>query len=329
MFTHFTSCSLSITIAASVGILASCAPAGLDQPAPRLQLGLTRNVAAQSVVKGAWRADFGLDPYAPIGPMAVLADDDGFAVLDQENRRLLRYDPHGVARGEVPIPSAATLDAVHRPDGTGYGLLAYERLPTPRWQVQEIDADGYERAHRWLDIDIPTGVFELDGALLVEDGHGELVDPATGQRFPGRPDGAGNFVSAQRVDEHELRITWQDTDGQGRCKVVLLPDRLLSGVVSLDPLPAEDGHLPTVAVSMLLYDEGPPPELEMLDPEIRVLVVDRLGHRIDELRVEVGQETTMHRHMAVTASGEVLQLRSDDQGITVQALPLNLDGRFQ
>ncbi len=58
-------------------------------PTPEVALGNARTAASEPLVAGDFR-DFGRDPNTPRGPLAVLPDPEGFAVLDQERGRLAR-----------------------------------------------------------------------------------------------------------------------------------------------------------------------------------------------------------------------------------------------
>lgn len=304
-------------------LLTACSAEG-PRGAPTVELGNTRAAPPATALRGAWSVDFGRDPGAPLGPMGVIADGDGFAVLDQENLRLLRYDAGGAPLGEVPIPTRSTLDAVALPRG-GYGLLAYHRTPSPHWLAERVDGAGELLGEEPVAIDQPTGIFELDGAILVEDGHASTVDLSTGTRYPGRPDGAGRFLSATRDDDRRVTLTWQDARGTDTRKVVLASDRVVGNLVALDPIPAEvTGDLPAALVTLLLFDEGPPPAFEMRDPELRAVVVDQLGHPIDEVRVEIGSGTTQHRHVATGVDGAFFQLRTDDRGVEVARVDLEV-----
>jgi hypothetical protein len=240
--------------------------------------------------------------------MAILADGDGFAVLDQENLRILRYGPDATLRGQVPIPDRATTDAVSL--GDGFGLLSYHRLPDATWELTTLDEQGGSATSVALpEMEPPTGVFAYEGHLLVEEAHGSLLDPITGVRYPGRPDGHGWFVSAEKTGETDLVLTWSRLDGNRR-PVRLHTDRILSNVVALDPI--EDGAV----VTLLLYDEGPAPRYAMQDAELRVVSVDRWGHRRDEARLPVGLKTDMTRHLAIVGD-TLLQLRTSPDGVEV------------
>jgi hypothetical protein len=306
-------------------LLAACAGPPAEAPAPRLELGAFREVAPAVLARGAWGREFFRDPDSAVVPMAVLADGDGLAVLDQEGLRLRRFDAEGSPRGEVPIPDRATLDAVRRPDGGGFGLLAYHRLPEPTWVAQDLGLDGV--VGREVPVVVgdtpPSGIFEDRGRLLVELAHGDLVDPATGERFPGRPAGDGWFLRAAKLDERSVALTWQDREGVDVRRVHLAVDRTLSNVVSLDPFLGADG-LPAAQVGLLLYDEGPGPDYEMLDAEIRVVVLDALGHPLDELRLPVLEDSSASRPLARAADGSLLALRSRAEGVSVERTSLRM-----
>ena len=104
-----------------------------------LRLGNVRAALVDSPVRGLWTSDFGKDPDADLGPLALVGTPDGVALLDQENSRVLRYDTDGALLGETPIPSRTTLDLAA--DGDGFALLAWDRLSTS-WSAQRVDAAG-------------------------------------------------------------------------------------------------------------------------------------------------------------------------------------------
>jgi hypothetical protein len=266
-------------------------------------------------VEGPWRADFGRDPNEPLGPLAVLRDGMGFAVLDQENRRILRYDRDGGERGAIPIPDRATLDAVAL--GGSYGLLAYDRESRPPWRLRHVDEQGVLLSTTPLSeaFEAPSGVFSLDGHLLVEDAHGPLCLADRSRCWPGRPDGGGLFVSAEKTGLYEVALAWRHGEGPPSARLRLQADRLVSNVISLDPFVREGEHL--VLLALLLYDEGPAPRFEMLDPEIRVLLVDSLGHRRDEQRLAPGDGSDVTRPLCAASDGALFQLRPRASGLAV------------
>lgn len=298
-------------------LLLACSAPPAERAVPRLALGAPRAAVPEVAVEGAWGGDFARDPDSAVVPMAVLADGDGFAVLDQEARRLRRFDAAGRARGEVPIPERATLDAVARPGG--WGLLAYRRLPSPTWFAQDLAADGALRAETPVDVAEapPSGIFEDQGRLLVELAHADLLDPATGERFPGRPTGDGWYVAARRTGQRALTLRWQDRDGVDVREVALACDRDLSNVVSLDPFTTAAG-LPAARVGLLLYDEGPAPDHAMFDAEIRLVDVDALGHPLDEVSLDVIEGVAPQRPFARLRDGALVALRPGRDGLRVE-----------
>ncbi|MFH1466151.1 MAG: hypothetical protein ABIO70_17330 [Pseudomonadota bacterium] len=307
----------------TLALLAACAGPPTEAPVPRLELGAFREVALVTLTRGSWGREFHRDPDSAVVPMAVIADGDGLAVLDQEALRIRRFDATGRALGDLPIPDRATLDAVRRPDREGYGLLAYHRTPTPTWVAQDLWLDGTLAAETPLSVGDtpPSGIFADGERLLVELAHGDLVDPATGERFPGRPAGDGWYARAEKLDDFTVGLTWQDREGIDVRRVRLALDRTVSNVVSLDPFTAPDG-LPAAQVGLLLYDEGPAPDYAMLDAEIRVVVLDALGHLLDEVRLPVLDSSSSARPFARTADGALLALRVRDDGLTLERTPL-------
>jgi hypothetical protein len=270
-------------------LLLACAPA------PTLTLGEVRPATATRTLEGAWDRDFGKDPDADLGPLAVVADGDGFALLDQENRRVLRYDADGAALGEVAIASRTTLDAAR--DGEGFATLEYDR-DAVTWSSRR--PDGAPMA---TGLGNPTAIFVDGDTVLVEDAHGETVDPA-GNRYPGRPTGDGRYVRATREGD-EIALTWSD----GRT-VRIAPDRTVGNVVALD------ARGDVVMISLLLFDESP--TYEMLAPELRTVVVDDRGERRDEISIPPGVATTVTRELALGPDGALWRLSTTVDGAAVE-----------
>lgn len=245
------------------------------------------------------RLRFGLDPHEPVGPWAIFADGEGFAVLDQVHRRILRFDEAGAPLGELPIPSAASFDAVAMPQG-GYGLLAWHPGDDPHWSAQQLDAAGTLLADTRVELDPPTAVLHDGRRLLVEDGHAETVDPATGERFFGRPTGDGRHLRARREDLRHVRLDWSDG-----AAVRLAVDRPVVNLLALEPA----GDEVLVGLFLMNTSRGDP------DPEIRVLRVDDRGHLRRELHFEAGDGHDPNRPFALAADGSVLQLRPTATGV--------------
>ena len=277
-----------------------------EPPTPEVALGNARTVAPEPLVAGDFR-DFGRDPNTPRGPLAVLPDPEGFAVLDQELGRLARFTLDGQPLEAVPRPQLTTFDARH--DGEGWALLALHPGADPHWSAQRIDDGGGVLEDERIPVEAPSAVFPLDGRLLAEQAHGELVDVVDGTRFPGRPGPDGRFVAATKVG-HDVELSWTDEDGLDARQVLLRSDRRLATVMSL-----EQGEAGTL-VGLLLYEEGPAPDYEMRAPEIRAVLLDERGHLLDELRLPVTAELDQQRNLALVGD-ELLQLETSPRGVSV------------
>ncbi|MES2638350.1 MAG: hypothetical protein V4850_02680 [Myxococcota bacterium] len=273
----------------------------VDPASVSVRLGDVRPVSPTVARVGAWGIDFGKDPDADLGPLAVMATDEGVALLDQENRRILRYDADGAALPTVPIPARATLDAAQ--DGSGWALLAYDP-DTVSWSAQRIDGTGTLLAQTPVTLDAPSGIFVDGDTVLVEQAHGRTYDVATGAVYPGRPTGDGRYVRAEKEAADRLVITWSDAGGGATHKSVLTPDRPLGNVVALE---ARGG---VTLVTLFLYEEGPAPDYDMRDPELRTVLLDDEGRRIDEITLVPGAETLITRELALGADGTLWRLRT-------------------
>lgn len=298
-------------------LLLACA----DPAAPRLQLGDARAVTPAPIVAGVWDTDFGKDPAAELGPMGLFPDGDGVALLDQENSRILRYDADGAPRGAVPIPDRATLDAIRLDAGhldaghldAGWATLAYEPMTTT-WSARRLDETGRQTLEHLVSVEVPTGIFSLGDSLLVEQAHGLLYDVETGTSFPGRPVGDDRFVSAVKKSPREVTLTWSEADGADPRVVAIAADRGIGSVVSLE---GRDG---VTMLSLFLFDEGPAPAFEMIRPELRVLLLDEEGHRIDEISLLSGANTDMNRMLALGADRRLWQLATDSHGVEIRGM---------
>ncbi len=284
---------------------------GCSSPAavPDVRLGNVRTVEITPMVAAGWARGiespltptFGRDPNEPVGPWAVFADRGGASVLDQVQGRIVRYDLDGVPLGTVPIPSYATFDAVSTTEG--YGLLSWTQGDDAHWSAASIDGTGAITGDTRLDLDPPTAVL-YDAAtehLLVEDRHVETVDVLSGDRFPGRPSGTGWYVSAHKDDLLHVTLTWANADSSETHAVRLVVDRPVVNLVALEP--AGDD----VVVGLFLMENTADPTL--LDPEVRVIRVDRVGHLEQEFRLPAGEGLDPNRSIALLPDGSVLQLR--------------------
>ena len=93
---------------------AACTMTEQSSLAPVLQLGHSRIVTPQGLVQGSWHADFGRDPHASVGPMAVLADGDLMTALSEGDGDFGLPERH-----EVPLPGLYAAVADVTADGWG------------------------------------------------------------------------------------------------------------------------------------------------------------------------------------------------------------------
>ncbi|MDP2306543.1 MAG: hypothetical protein Q8P18_11020 [Pseudomonadota bacterium] len=283
-----------------------------------IRLGEVRPVSPTVALAGPWTSDFGKDPASDLGPLAVLATDEGVALLDQENRRILRYDADGTALGAVPIPARATLDAAQ--DGSGWALLAYDP-GTIGWSAQRIDGAGALLGEARVSgaLDAPSGIFVDGDTVLVEQAHGRTYDVATGAVYPGRPAGDGRYVRAEKEAADRLVITWSDAGGGAERRSVITPDRTLGNVVALE---ARGG---VTLVTLFLFEEGPAPDYEMRDPELRTVLLDEEGLRVDEISLPPAAETVINRELALAADGTLWRMRTHTyDGVALDRVALQM-----
>ena len=291
-------------------LLLACAsePAVRTAPVPTVKLGNFAELPATTLLDSPWEGGFGREERELVGPWAVFPDGDGVSVLDQVNTRILRYDADGTALGAVPIPTAATWDAVAT-NSDGYALLTWTPGEDFHWSIQAIDGAGTLASDVRVQLDPPTAVLTDGDRVLVEDGHDDTVDVVTGERFPGRPNGDGLYVKAVKDDLLHLTLTWSDATGGDKRSVRIELDRPLVNVLSLDPVGDE------VLVGMLLMENTT--DETLANPEIRAVLVDRKGHLRRELRLPAGDGTDPLRPLALGADGEILQLRPHAAGVTL------------
>jgi hypothetical protein len=143
------------------------------------------------------------------GPMSFIVDGRGVVVLDNVNRRLARFDPHGRALPPIALDTDAAQDLARMRDR----FAVLDRLHDKR--VSIYDADGQPLsmislgAAGFADAASATGIFgDRDGALWAEREHGAWVRLADAEggpdgahlAAPGRPTRAGTYVAAAIAD---------------------------------------------------------------------------------------------------------------------------------
>ena len=139
----------------------------------------------------------------PEGPKSFALTAEGFAVLDQVNERVVRFDARGNPLGSVRVP-ATTDDLAVTKDGS---MALLDRLVGK--SVRVLDPQGRPLAEYSLEaagIRTPgttSGVFVEGDQVYVERNHGALVPLGT---LDGRPPG-GNELSGRPSKDGALLVS--------------------------------------------------------------------------------------------------------------------------
>lgn len=177
-------------------------------------------LSPDGVLRAAWGSALGQVGHSlasegnPEGPMSFARSGDELLVLDQVNRRIVRYDKSGRPIGTFET-TATTQDIVVAKDGS---VVTLDRLVDKR--VRILDRGGRARAELALPADMKeetgliTGVFTDDKTVYVERSHGALVGVGTldGQPLP-REDGphrtpqqSGNLLVSAALVQNRLTV---------------------------------------------------------------------------------------------------------------------------
>ena len=313
----------------------------------RLQLGDLPRVpltAGEVMVRGGWGARAGTfgrrERASRPGPMALDADSRGrVSILDQVNRRVVRYDARGRLLGVIPLTGrgAATAEYLVSGDRDDLRVLALEPGRPGRYWLHHLDAHGAPRAAVRLDrsITLPTGLFlERTGettSVWVEQRHQWQTRISHGAprlhhagsggaegrrvRALGRPDPSrpGTRALARRAGPREVEVSRVH---QGRYTSVLFSVLTPLPLLAIQELAVDRRGV--VYLALLLGRESGPPRWDMVESR-RVMLVYRGGaggHRVIEL--EQGMVTECNRDLTVSAEGEVYQLFTTEQELRVR-----------
>ncbi|HXU72357.1 MAG TPA: hypothetical protein VN947_23705 [Polyangia bacterium] len=175
---------------------AAAAPAAASASAVAASSSPSRAASGSVVIKGTYGSGDGQfgrrreQESNPEAPMAVAAGRDGqLAVVDQVNRRILRYKD-GKLVGTIPMGGDTVQDIAFGKDGK---LLVLDRLVDGNVQVYGADgklANEVALAGKGVtEGGSITGVFADDDGIYVENDHDSVVRiaDASGQSDPNRP----------------------------------------------------------------------------------------------------------------------------------------------
>ena len=248
---------------------------------------------------------------AATGPMAIAAEaGSGFAVLDTVNGRVSRFAPGGALRASVPLGVETGDDLVVLGDGS-IAVLAYRREPTPGHDLLAFGPDGTPRGRRPVPqaVTLPTALLADGRAVSVESRH-LWVHPADGSpRLWGRP--AGDLLLRATVAEGGL-VTLTARERQG----ALAWQRSFElpwSVVEVLALEACDALVVIVLRGLVEPEGAEGPAWH----ETWAVALDRSGEPLGRLAVRDGRVTDSGRPFALARNGDLLELATDEGGVTV------------
>jgi hypothetical protein len=301
--------------------------AGASSTAPA---GTTGPVAGERVLVAAWGSrpgEFGrraADEANPEGPMSLVPTREGFAVLDQVNGRVQRFDRAGRLLGEIAIGPDTAQDLLV--DDTGR-VAVLDRLGQA--ELTLVGADGRPLAS----VPVPggpiaeggeiTGLFHGPGGYYLEREHGETVrvagsdgaaDPDRPTQ-PGRPTRDGRlFLSAILVDPAGGRAIVRAFDHDGQ---VVWQRSVLFAAPVLHLVLLDSDRLGHVVLAALIADESP--EGDPVDPVLAVARLDQgTGGAAGALTLPAPSEADeVFKELAVTDDGELLHMRVTPEGLVV------------
>lgn len=204
-------------------------------------------LSPDGVLRAAWGSALGQVGHSlasegnPEGPMSFARSGDELLVLDQVNRRIVRYDKSGRPIGTFET-TATTQDIVVAKDGS---VVTLDRLVDKR--VRILDRGGRARAELALPADMKetgliTGVFTDDKTVYVERSHGALVGVGTldGQPLPektvltGRPSKSGNLLVSAALVQNRLTVNAFDRSTNKLRFTRVIPFKTVREVVLVD-----------------------------------------------------------------------------------------------
>jgi len=299
--------------------------AALQQPASStVTIGEADLTLADSsiVLQAGWGSGAGelgkRDEGARPGPMSLaVADDGSLLVLDQVNRRVVRY-AGGQLQGALPIAAETTEDIAI--EGDHLWTLVYEPGESPGYRVERypLTARGAPVQHV-LDrsFQLVTGLFVDGRDVWVEMEHDvqrrvvrQGVVDRQGRPELGRPDRAGRGfrLSALRAGTHQARVH-RVVPGDGVYPLLVVQTvRPLVGIQAL-----ETDAKGRIFLGVVTGEEGEA-------PHSLLLVADGSGSLVIELSGK--RVTEAFRPLAVGPDGSVYELETSEEGVTVRRFAL-------
>jgi hypothetical protein len=303
--------------------------AALQQPLPSaFTIGAADLSPGESTVvaRASWGSGAGelgkRDEGARPGPMSLVAADDGsLYILDQVNRRVVRFQD-GQVQAELPI-AAETTEDIAVEDGSLWTLV-YEPGAAPGYRVERyLLRGGPPVLQHALDrsFQLATGLFVTGGDVWVEMEHDVqrrvISQNAVDRQGPprlGRLDRAGRGfrLSALRSGRYEARVH-RVVHGEGAYPLLRVTTPLpLVGIHAL-----ETDAAGRVFLGLLMGEEGKAHRSV-------VLVADGSGYQVVELFTE--QVTDAFRPLAVGSDGSIYQLSTSEEGVTVRRWATGVGG---
>lgn len=255
------------------------------------------------------------------GPMSLTTGpDNSLYLLDQVNRRVLRFDRDGQLLGQVLIQAETTEDIAV--EGTDLWALVYEPGTAPGLRVERYPASGEGPTQVSLDrrIQLVTGLFVDGTEIWVEQEHdvqhlvaarGQALAPGEGKVAPGRPHRGepGARLGARRAGSHQAQVVRYSPERASLLLEVTTPLPLVQ-ITALQTDAAGRVYLGL----QLGVEAGP--ELALTQVRELMVVVDR--ERATVVDLAVGQVTDTFRPVAVSLEGEIYQMQTTEQGVTVR-----------
>ena len=304
-------------------------PAATDQPGPA---GPAR-ATGSTVLRASWGSGPSqvgrrvANESNPEAPMGLALDSQGrLLLLDQVNRRVLRYDTHGRALSPLTIGSDTAQDLALGPNGE---LAVLDRIG-PEPGVQRLDSSGRTLGQlsvvggRVTEGGSITGLFHGPGGLYVETDNDDLVLVADKQgrqsnlerTLPGRPTRDGRlFIKAGIASKAAGRAYVQAhlRDGKLAWETPVNLARPLLQILMLDSDTAGNVYLGAEV------GRQDPATQQMTDLATVVLRLDRNGQPSGWLLLPptTTDPAETYRPLAVSPDGRIYQLVAGPAGLTV------------
>lgn len=199
------------------------------------------------VIRAGWGSALGQVGHSlasegnPEGPMSFVRAGDELLVLDQVNRRVVRYDKNGRPIGAFETTNT-TQDINVAKDGS---VVMLDRLVDKR--VRIVDRSGKSKGELPLPADMKetglvTGVFTDDKNVYVEKSHGALIGIGTLDGQPladktmltGRPSKSGNLLVSAALVANRLTVNAFDRAANKLRYTRVIPFRTVREVVLVD-----------------------------------------------------------------------------------------------